>query len=121
MLFRTGTTPGYCRTINALAVSYAECVAASRGYPVVLIQFDNGSTIVSVVVLGLDLREICSLRRRATGPRHLVPAFLRHYPSCVSRLYVDGSPRGERIICVARAHLNDRRVALFDATEAPTE
>jgi hypothetical protein len=42
VLLRHGTTPGFCRAINALAVSYAEFVAASRDYPIVFASGDKG-------------------------------------------------------------------------------
>ena len=122
VLLRSGATPGFCSTINALAVSYAEFVAASRDYPIVFTSGDSGSTFVPVVVLGLAPRQNLFLTARGDwDPASYVPAFARRYPFCVSKLYVDGAPRGERIVCVAKAHLNERGVALFDAAGAPTE
>jgi hypothetical protein len=121
VLIRPGTTPGFCRSINALAVSYAEVVAASRDYPIVFASGDGGSTFAPVAVLGLAQRQNLFLNAQGDwDPATYVPAFVRRYPFCVSKVYVDGVPRGERMVCVARAHLRPNGTALFDDADAPT-
>ena len=121
VLLPPGATPAFCRTLNALAVSYSEFVAASRDYPIVFTSGDKGSTFVPVVVLGLALRQNLFLTAQGDwDPATYVPAYVRRYPFCISKLYVDGAPRSERIVCVAKAHLDERGVALFDASGAPT-
>lgn len=122
VLLRPGATPGFCRTINALAVSYTEFAAASRDYPIVFASGDGGSTFAPVVVLGLALRQNLFITAKGNwDSASYVPAFVRRYPFCISKLYVDGAPRSERMVCVAKSHLNDHGVALFDASGAPTE
>ena len=121
VLVRPGTTPGFCRGINALAVSYAEFVAASRDYPIVFASGDGGSTFAPVVVLGLAQRQNLFLDSQGDWDRAAyVPAFVRRYPFCVSKIYVDGVPRGERMVCVAKAHIKPNGTALFDGSGAPT-
>lgn len=121
VLLRPGTTPGFCHRINALAVSFSEFVVASRDYPIVFASGDNGSTFVPVVVLGLALRQNLFLTAQGDwDPTTYVPAFVRRYPFCISKLYVDGKPRSERMVCVAKAHLNKQGVALFEESGAPT-
>jgi len=121
VLLRHGTTPGFCRTINALAVSYAEFVVASRDYPIVFASGDNGSTFAPVVVLGLAQEQNLFLTSHGDwDPGTYVPAFVRRYPFCVSKVYVDGVPRGERMVCVAKAHINPTGTPLFDDAGAPT-
>ncbi|MBK8064239.1 MAG: SapC family protein [Betaproteobacteria bacterium] len=48
-----------------------------------------------------------------------LPAFVRRYPFCISKLYVDGEPSGERVVCIARAWLDPSGVELFDAAGQP--
>jgi hypothetical protein len=63
----------------------------------------------------------CSLLPRGDwDPETYVPAFVRRYPFCVSKVYVDGVPRGERIVCVAKAHIKPNGTPLFDDLGAPT-
>lgn len=121
VLLRPGVTPGFCHAINALAVSYTEFVAASRDYPIVFTSGDNGSTFLPVVVLGLALRQNLFITAQGDwDPTTYVPAFVRRYPFCISKLYVDGVPRSERVVCVAKAHLNEQGAALFEESGAPT-
>ena len=49
-----------------------------------------------------------------------LPAFVRRYPFCISKLYVDGQARKERLVCIIKAYLDDRGLALFDESDRPT-
>jgi hypothetical protein len=40
---------------------------------------------------------------------------VRRYPFCISKLYVDGEPSGERVVCVAKAYVDPAGIELFDA------
>ncbi|OGA52895.1 MAG: hypothetical protein A3G25_04205 [Betaproteobacteria bacterium RIFCSPLOWO2_12_FULL_63_13] len=121
VLLQPGKTPGFCRTINALAVSYSEFAAASRHYPIVFISGDGGSTFVPAVVLGLASRQNLFVTFQGEwDPSCYVPAYVRRYPFCISKLYVKGLPRGERMVCVAKANVNEDGAALFDASGSPT-
>ena len=121
VLLRPGVTPGFCHAINALAVSYTEFVAASRDYPIVFASGDGGSAFLPVVVLGLALRQNLFITAQGDwDPATYLPAFVRRYPFCISKLYVDGAPRGERVVCVAKACLNQQGAALFEESGAPT-
>jgi hypothetical protein len=44
---------------------------------------------------------------------------VRRYPFCISKVYVDGNPSGERMVCVAKAYIDDGGIALFDAQGRP--
>ncbi len=115
VLLPFGSTPQFCRTINALAVSYGEMTAAGRDYPVVFASADGGTTYAPVIVLGL-----AEAQNLFVGPGGdweagtYMPAFVRRYPFCISKLYVNGEPRGERVVCVANAYVDDQGVALFN-------
>ena len=121
VLMPAGTTPDFCRALNALAISYAEFVVAARDYPIVFASADRGRTYAPVVVLGLAEGQNLFIHQSGEWDNTVyLPAFVRRYPFCLSKLYVDGEPRGERVVCVARAYLDAGGVALFDAAGAPT-
>jgi len=121
VLLYPGRTPSFCRTINALAVSYTEFVAASRNYPIAFVSGDEGSTFVPAVLLGLASRQNLFITEQGEwDPSCYLPAFVRRYPFCISKVYVNGLPRGERMVCVAKANVSENGVALFDASGTPT-
>ena len=120
VLMPQGTTPAFCRTLNALAVSASEFTAAARDYPIVFTSVDGGGTYAPVVVIGLG--EGSNLFIGAQGEwdaEVYLPAFVRRYPFCISKVYVDGVPSGERVVCVAKAYVDSGGVALFDAEGRP--
>ena len=121
VLLPSGSTPAFCRTLNAIAVSAAEFPVAGRDYPLVFASLDKGNTFAPVAVLGLA--QGTNLFLDAAGgwdPSTYVPAFVRRYPFCISKLYVDGAPAGERVVCVAQAYLDSAGIALFDANGKAT-
>jgi len=116
-----GSTPAFCRSLNAIAVSAAEFPIAGRDYPLVFASLDAGQTFAPVAVLGLS--QGANLFVDASGswdPSTYVPAFVRRYPFCISKLYVDGAPAGERVVCVAQSYLDPAGLTLFDAQGKPT-
>ena len=120
VLMPQGTTPEFCRHLNALAVSASEFVAAGRDYPIVFVSTEAGKSYAPVVVLGLT--ESSNLFIGPQGEWDLgvyLPAFVRRYPFCISRSQVDGKPGGERVVCVLKAYLDEGGIALFDASGAP--
>lgn len=115
------STPAFCRGLNAIAVSAAEFPAAGRDYPLVFASLDAGKTFAPVAVLGLT--QGTNLFVDASGSwdaSSYVPAFVRRYPFCISKLYVDGAPAGERVVCVAKAYLDRAGMMLFDGRGQPT-
>jgi hypothetical protein len=116
VLLPHGATPQFCRGINALAVSYGEMPAAARHYPVVFATADGGTSHAPVIVLGLkDGQNLFVDPGGEWDPAAYLPAFVRRYPFCISKLYVDGEARSDRVVCVAKAYVDDLGIALFDA------
>jgi hypothetical protein len=121
VLLPHGATPQFCRGINALAVSYGEMPAAARHYPVVFATADGGTSHAPVIVLGLkDGQNLFVDAGGEWDPAAYLPAFVRRYPFCISKLYVDGEARSDRVVCVAKAYVDDLGIALFDAGGAAT-
>src|SRR3989442_15385251 len=114
-------TPAFARKLNALAVSLAEFSAAARDYPVVFASLDRGRSFAPVVVLGLEQGVNLFVGPGGDWDRSAYcPAFVRRYPFCISKLYVDGKAQSERVVCVARSQLDDAGMALFDDAGAPS-
>src|SRR5258706_1773106 len=121
VLMPEGSPPAFCRRLNALAISIAEFAVAARDYPIVFATFDGGNSFAPVIVVGLD--QGANLLVDASGEwdrAAYFPAFVRRYPFCISKLYVDGEPKSERVVCVASAALGDGGIELFDASGDPT-
>jgi len=117
-----GATPQFCRTLNAIALTSSEFVAAARDYPVVFVTPDNAQTFAPVAVLGLAARQNLFLADDGDwDPAAYLPAFVRRYPFCISKLYVDGVARSDKVVCVARAYVDPQGIALFDEAGTPSE
>jgi len=119
VLLPAGNTPAFCRKINALAVSMGEFAAAARDYPVVFVPAGTGA-YAPVVILGLA--EGSNLYVDAAGEWErgaYFPAYARRFPFCLTKVYIDGEARGERLVCVAKDYLDDAGVALYEGG-APT-
>ena len=122
VLMPSGTTPAFCRKLNALALSFSEFAVASRDYPIVFTTLDGGRTFAPVIVIGLaDGSNLFLNESGEWDPATYLPAFVRRYPFCISKLYVDGEPNGESVVCVAKAYIDKAGVVLFDAKGRPTD
>ena len=116
-----GRTPAFCRRLNAIALSAAEFVAAGRDYPIVFMTLDRGASFAPAAVTGLDADSNLFVDAGGEWDRAAyLPAFVRRYPFCLSKLYVDGEPRGERVVCVAADCVAPSGEPLFAADGQPT-
>lgn len=116
-----GAAPAFCRRLNALAISVAEFSAAARDYPIVFATLDRGKSFAPVAVLGLEQNANLFVDAAGQWDRAAyLPAFVRRYPFCISKMYVDGAPSGARAVCVATDSLDEAGTALFDAEGRPT-
>ncbi len=121
VLMPAGNTPAFCRALNALAISLAEFTVAARDYPIVFATVDAGKSFAPVIVLGLDQGSNLFIGEDGNWDRAAYfPAFVRRYPFCISKLYVDGEPGSERVVCVAKAYVDPGGVELFDSKGAAT-
>jgi hypothetical protein len=121
VLIPHGATPGFCRTINAIALSWGEFIAAAREYPIVFAG-GNESAFVPVAVLGLTDGQNLYVNDQGEWDRaSYVPAFVRRYPFCIARLSVDGQERAERMVCVEKAYVDAQGIALYDASGQATQ
>jgi hypothetical protein len=109
-------TPAFCRKLNAIAISLAEFTVAARDYPIVFTSLDHAKSFAPVIVLGLAAGVNLFVDQAGEWERGAYfPAFVRRYPFCISKLYVDGEAKSERVVCVAKACVGADGSPLFDA------
>ena len=117
-----GTVPDFAKRINAMAISFSEFAIAQRDYPIVFATADSGKSYAPVAVLGLADGQnlfIDDHERWAEGA--YVPAFVRRYPFCISRIFKDGVAQDERLVCVEKSYVDAGGIAMFNADGLPTE
>ena len=84
VLMPSGTTPSFCRSINALAVSVGEFIAAARDYPIVFATGDGGKSFAPVILLGLEAGVNLFLDESGEWDRAAYfPAYVRRFPFCL--------------------------------------
>ena len=114
------TLPVVFRTMNPIPVSYAEFPIASRDYPLVFISADQGVTFAPMLVLGLAAQQNLFVTDSDTWDAGVyLPAYVRRYPFCMTRVMVDGKEAPERVACVEKRAINDKGEKLFDDTVQP--
>jgi hypothetical protein len=104
------------RSITALPLSYTEFAAACRDYPIAFVSGDSGKSFVAMAVLGLENQQ--NLFVAADGgwdASVYLPAYVRRYPFCMTRITVDGKEQAERVACVEKRAINDKGEALHNA------
>lgn len=109
------TLPMVFRTMNALPVSCAEFPLASRDYPLMFVRNDQENTFVPMLVLGLAAQQNLFVTSDNTwDPGVYLPAYVRRYPFCMTRVVVDGVEAPERVACVEKRAIADGGEKLFD-------
>jgi hypothetical protein len=121
MLPEAGKLPAVFRNITALPLSYTEFGAACRDYPIAFIAGQDGR-YVAMAVLGLEKdQNLFVTEDGAWDAGVYLPAYVRRYPFCMTRVSVDGKEQPERIACVEKRAISDKGEALHDASGNPTQ
>jgi len=105
LMMPSGTTPAFCRRINALAVSAGEFIVAARDYPIVFAANEQG--FAPVIVLGLEQGVNLFVDEAGDWDRACyLPAYVRRFPFCLA----DG-----RVVCIVKSYVDAGGVPLYDA------
>ena len=111
--------PAVFHNITALPLSYTEFGAACRDYPIAFIGGQDGH-YVAMAVLGLEKEQNLFVTDDDTWDAGVyLPAYVRRYPFCMTRVTVDGKEQPERIACVEKRAINDKGEELHDAKGSP--
>lgn len=120
ILSKDRTLPAAFRTMNPMPVSYTEFPVASRDYPLVFISGDQGKTFTPMLVLGFEAHQnLFVMRDNSWDPNVYLPAYVRRYPFCMTRVTVDGKEAPERVACVEKQALSEKGDILFDEQGKP--
>ena len=112
--------PPVFRSMTLLPVSCSEFPLASRDYPLAFISGDQGKTYASMAVLGFEARQNLFVQPDGAWDSAVyLPAYVRRYPFCMTRITVNGEVRPERVTCVEKQALDERGAALFDRQGNP--
>lgn len=113
----------FTRSLNAMPVSFTEMGVAARDYPLVFVSGDADKTFAVVAVLGYATGENLYVSDTGWAAGVYVPAYVRRYPFCMTRVTLDNVVQEERMICVESACVaqeDGAGEALFDAGGEPT-
>ncbi len=120
VLPKEGGLPVVFRSLGSLPLSFTEFAAACRDYPIAFISGDGGKSFVAMAILGLENQQNLFVAADHTwDSSSYVPAYVRRYPFCMTRVTVDGQEQPERIACVEKRALNDKGQALYDVKGEP--
>ena len=115
LLAKNRAVPAVFHSMNPMPVSYAEFPVASRDYPLVFITADQGKSYAPMLVLGLAPQQnLFIMWDQKWDRRAYLPAYVRRYPFCMTRVTIDGKESPDRVACVEKFALNDRGDSLFD-------
>lgn len=105
LMMPSGTTPAFCRRINALAVSAGEFIVAGRDYPIVFV--GNDQKFAPVIVLGIEQGVNLFVDEAGDWDRACyLPAYVRRFPFCLT---------DKRVVCVVSSFIDAGGVPLYDA------
>jgi len=106
--------PPVFRSLTALPLSYTEFTVACRDYPIAFIGGDG--QFVAMAVLGMENQQNLFVTPDGGWDAGVyLPAYVRRYPFCMTRVTVDGKEQAERIACVEKRAINDKGEALYEA------
>jgi hypothetical protein len=110
--------PVVFRSLTALPLSYTEFSVACRDYPIAFVGGDG--QFVAMAVLGMENQQnLFVTPDGGWDPGVYLPAYVRRYPFCMTRVTVDGREQPERIACVEKRAITEKGEALYDAKGDP--
>lgn len=102
------------RSLSALPLSFTEFAPAVHDYPIIFISGDGGKSLLAMALLGVESGQNLFIDDEAWDAQTYMPAYVRRYPFCMSRVTLDGKEQAERIACVEKAAINAKGEALHD-------
>jgi len=114
------TLPEFALTTNALPVTMSEVPVAGHDYPIVFTSSDNKTRYSMVAVLGLTASENLYNEDGVWASGQYLPAYVRRYPFCMTRVNIGSVEQSQRIVCVESEQLTESGgTALFDVGGNP--
>lgn len=120
VLPRAEATPAIFHRLHVMPLSLSEFEPACRDYPIVFAHSDGGKTFHAVAVLGMQPKQnLFILSDGMWDRRTYLPAYVRRYPFCMSRVMVNDKPQADRVVCVEESALSETGEPLHDAQGKP--
>ena len=121
-LLAPGEVPAFARNLNSIPISYTEFALVAREYPIIFTAAGDSRSFAPVAVLGMaDGENLYDNDGRWAGNVY-VPAYVRRFPFCMTKVTLDKVEQQNRLICVEKSHLDERGgEAMFDAKGQPVE
>lgn len=96
------------RSMMVIPLSYSEFSLASHDYPLVFVSGDQGKTVAAMAVVGLEQNQnLFVMPDQRWDANTYIPAYVRRYPYCMTRVNVGGKEQAERIVCIEQRALSD--------------
>ena len=111
--------PAFALATNALPVTMAEIPVAGHYYPIVFSAGSAPNLFNPVAILGMSGAENLFVKDGSWAAGAYVPAYVRRYPFCMTRVAMDEVSQEQRIVCVEADQLREDGEALFDMTGQP--
>jgi hypothetical protein len=111
--------PHVFRTMTVLPLSFTEFTVGCRDYPIAFVGAD-ATNVIAMAVLGLENQQNLFVTPDGSWEAaSYLPAYVRRYPFCMTRVTVDGKEQAERVACVEKRALSDRGEVLHDGKGEP--
>ena len=115
-LLRPGEVPEFARGVNSIPISYTEFALVAREYPIVFASAAGSQVYGPVAVLGMTAAENLYDQGGAWASGVYVPAYVRRFPFCMTKVTIQKVEQQNRLICVEKSHIDEAAgETLFDA------
>lgn len=119
-LLAPGEVPAFARGLNSIPISYTEFALVAREYPIIFTATANSQTFAPVAVLGMAAGENLYDDKGKWASNVYVPAYVRRFPFCMTKVTLDKVEQQNRLICVEKSHIDDKQgESMFDAKGQP--
>ncbi len=121
-LLAPGEVPAFARNLNSIPISYTEFALVAREYPIIFTAAGSAQSSAPVAVLGMAAGENLYDQNGKWAANVYVPAYVRRFPFCMTRVTLDKVEQQNRLICVEKSHIDEKAgEAMFDAKGQPLE
>ena len=121
-LLTPGEVPAFARGLNAIPISYTEFALVAREYPIIFTPSGNTQEFAPVAVLGMATGENLYDNNGIWASNVYVPAYVRRFPFCMTRVTLNQVEQQSRLICVEKSHLDDKDgESMFNAKGEPLD
>jgi len=114
------TIPEFAQKTNSLPISLSEVAEACHDYPLVFVPQKDTNTYLLVAILGMADKENLYVSDGKWREGHYMPAYVRRYPFCMTRVTLEGVQQSQRLVCVEKDFISPDGISMFDAPNQQT-